>query len=76
MTRLTLIDLNPVELNDYPFMFSLDKCNGICNADDDLFAKTFVPSDTKDINVKVFHMITMINEAKTLVKHASYNFKW
>ena len=48
MTRLTLIDLNPVELNDYPFMFSLDKCNGICNADDDLFAKTYVPSNTKD----------------------------
>ena len=30
ITRLTLIDLNPVELNYYPFMISLDKCNGSC----------------------------------------------
>ena len=28
MIRLTLIDLNPAELNYYPFMISLDKCNG------------------------------------------------
>ena len=29
MIILTLIDLNPAELNYYPFMISLDKCNGI-----------------------------------------------
>ena len=27
--RLTLIDLSPVELKYYSFIFSLDKCNGI-----------------------------------------------
>ena len=31
MVRLTLIDLNPVELKYYPFMISLDKCTGIFN---------------------------------------------
>ena len=36
MTRTTLIDLNPIEINNYPFMISLDKCNGRCNAVDDL----------------------------------------
>ena len=37
MTRLTLIALNPVKLNYYPHMISLDKCNGSCNnAVDDL----------------------------------------
>ena len=53
MTISTLIDFNSVELNYYPFMISLDKCNGIFNAADDLSMKTCVPSETKDVNVKV-----------------------
>ena len=31
MIRPTFIDLNLVELKYYPFMISLDKCNGSCN---------------------------------------------
>ena len=31
-----LNELNPVELNYYPLMISLDKCNGSCNSLDDL----------------------------------------
>ena len=31
MIRTTLIDLNPVQLNYYPFLISLDKCSGSCN---------------------------------------------
>ena len=31
MLRPTLTDLNPPELKYYPFMISLDKCNGSCN---------------------------------------------
>ena len=30
MIRPNLIDLDPVELNYYPFMICLDKCNGSC----------------------------------------------
>ena len=33
----TFIDLNPFELNHYPFMISLGKCNGNCNVVNDLF---------------------------------------
>ena len=36
MTRYTLIDLNSIELNYYPFIISLDKCNSSCNAINDL----------------------------------------
>ena len=39
MARPALIDLNPIELNCYSFMISLDKCNGSCNATDDLSTK-------------------------------------
>ena len=38
-TRLTLIDLDSVQLSYYPFMISLDKCNGRCNSFDDLSTK-------------------------------------
>ena len=75
MIRPTLIDLNPVELNYLSFMISLDKCNGSCNAVDDLPTKICVPSETKDMNDKKCNMITRINEVKTLVKHNSYRFK-
>ena len=58
MVRPTLIDLNPVELKYYPFMISLDKCNGSCNV---LSPKKCVLKETKDVNVKVFNMITNKN---------------
>ena len=37
--------------------------------------KVCVPSKTKGINVNVFNIITRINEAKTLLKHVSYDCK-
>ena len=55
-----------VELNYYPFMFSLDKCSGSCNAADDLSTKICVPSKAKD-NVQVFNMIARINEAYVIL---------
>ena len=69
MNRPTLIDLNPIELNYYPFMFKLDKCNGSCNDVNDLSAKICVLSKTKDVNVKVFNTIIKKNKAKTLAEH-------
>ena len=75
MTRPTLIDLNPIKLNYYPFMISLDKCSGSCNVVDNLSTKICVLSKTKDINFIVFHMITRINEAKTLDTNISCDCK-
>ena len=68
MTRQALIDLNAYELNLYPFMIGLDKCNESCNAVNDLSSKIFVPSKTKDVNVKVFNVIKKINETKNVGK--------
>ena len=75
MIRLILLGLNTVEFNYYPFMINLDKCNGSSNVVNDLSTKIFVPSNTKDINVKVFNVIKKINEAKTSVKHDSCDCK-
>ena len=72
MVRPTLIDLNLVELKYYPFIISLDKCNGSCNV---LSPKIHVPKETKNINGKVFNIITNKNEAKRMAKHISYDCK-
>ena len=69
--RPTLFDLNPMELNFYPFRLIVDKCKGSFNAIDDLFTKIYVLSETKNANVKIFNMILTINELKALVKHIS-----
>ena len=60
----TLIDLNPIDLNYYPFMVSLDKCSGDCNASNDLSTKICVSRKTKDVNVEAFNLITKIHEAE------------
>ena len=57
--RLTIIDLNPVELNYHPFMISLDKCNRWYNVVD-LSIKICALSETKGINAEVFNMIIRI----------------
>ena len=65
MAKRALIDLNHVQFNYYPFMISLDGCDGSCNnAIDDLSVKVCVPRKTKCINVEVFNMKTRINAAK------------
>ena len=68
MVRPTLIYMNPVELKYYPFMISLNKCAGSCNA---LSPKICVPKETKGINVKAFNMITKKDEVKAMTEHIS-----
>ena len=71
MVKPIVIALNPVELNNYPLLIILDKCNVSCNAVDDLFTKIYVISKAKDVNVKVFNIMKKRNEEKTLIKHIS-----
>ena len=53
-------------------MISLDECSGSSN---DFSAKTCLPKETKDINVKAFNIITNKNEAKAMAKHISSDCK-
>ena len=68
MVRPTRIDLNLIELNYYPVMISLDKCNGSCNVVDNLSTKICVPRETKNLLmnkiVKELNMITRVNVQK------------
>ena len=65
MIRTFLTDLSPVELNSYSFMINLGKCNGSFNAAGDLNLQKYVFRVKPDLNVKIFNMITKINEVNT-----------
>ena len=68
MVRPTHIDMNPFELKYHPFMISLNKCTESCNVSS---PKIYVPKETKDINVKLFNMITNKDKDKAMAEHIS-----
>ena len=51
-----LINLNPIELKYYPYIITLDKCNGICNTFTVISDKICVPNkyETSSLNVSKF----------------------
>ena len=69
---VALIDLNLIELKYYPFMISLDTCNGSCNV---ISPKICVPRKKKDINVKVFNRMANKDEAEAMTEHISCDCK-
>ena len=80
MIQPTLINLHPNEytqgLHYYPFTVNLDRCVGSCNPFNDLLNRLYVADKTEDLNVRVFNMITGINESRTLTKHVSCNCEY
>lgn len=67
ITRLSFIDLDSIELSQYPFMISLEKCYKSYSTLDDSSATICVPNKTDDVNVSVSNMIIEIAEAKRLL---------
>ena len=69
MTQPTPINLHPNEYNQnfhyYPFAIRLDRCVESCNTVNELSNKVCVPKKTGDLNLRVFNMITGINDSKT-----------
>ena len=53
----------------YPFSIKVNKCGESCNGINDPYAKLFVPNIIKNINVKVFNLMSRINETKHLTWH-------
>lgn len=53
----------------YPFLVSLDRCIKSWNTFDGLSNKVCISNKTEDLNLRVFNMVTEINESKTLTKY-------
>ena len=65
MTRPTLIYLNPDELLFYPFIISLDRCDGSCNTSENLFGRICASRKIGDVNFEAFSIKKEIHESKT-----------
>ena len=47
-----------------PFSISVNKCSGCCNNINDPYAKQCVPTSIKNINVRVFNLMSRSNKTR------------
>ena len=59
--RPEIININSNEPVFYPFSIKTSKCSGSCNNINDPYAKICLPDDVKDLNVKVFNLMSRAN---------------
>ena len=62
--RPELININSNNPIFYPFSIKINKCSGNCNNINNPYAKTCVPDVIKDLNVKVFDLMSRTNETR------------
>ena len=53
----------------YPFSIKVNKCNGNCIDINDPYAKYCVPDSVKNLNLKVFNLMTLTNETRHIKWH-------
>ena len=72
MARPKIIQTNANEPVFLPLSIKVNKCGGDCNTINDPMAKLFVPDIVKDMNIKVFNMLSRINETRKIVWHETF----
>ena len=75
-TRKKIISINHNEPVFYPFSIKVKKCSGSCNIINDPYAKLCVPDVVKNINVKVFNLMSFTNQTKHIKWHKTCKFKY
>ena len=67
--RPEIINVNSDEPVFYPFSIKANKCGGSCNNINDPYAKMCVPDVVKNLNVKVFDLMSRTNETRRIEWH-------
>ena len=67
--RPKIVDVNNNEPVFYPYSVKVNKCSGNGNIINDPYAKLCVLDIIKDINVKVFNLMSRINETRQIMWH-------
>ena len=68
-TRPQIVNVNSNNPIFYPFSIKISKCSGNCNNINDPYAKICVPDVIKDLNVKVFNLMSRTNETRHIQWH-------
>ena len=67
--RPEIVNINSNNPIFYPFSIKVNKCNANCNNINDPYAKTYVLVSVKNLNVKIFNLLTLINETRHIKRH-------
>ena len=73
--RPEIVNINSNEPVFYPFSIKTSKCSGSCNNINDPYAKICVPDVVKDLNVKVFNLMSRTNETIRIKSHEKCKYK-
>ena len=73
--KAKIIDINSNELLFYPYSIEVNKCSGSCNDINDPNTKLCVPNVVKNINVKIFNLMSKTNETKHINWHETCKCK-
>ena len=74
-TRTKIINTKTKELVFYPFSIKENKCSGSCNNINDPYINLCVPDVVKNINVKVFNLLSWSNQTKEIEWHVNCKCK-
>ena len=74
-TRQDVININSNQTLYYPYSILVNKCSGTCNNINYPYAKLCVPDVVKDINVKVFNLMSRTNETRYIGWHKTWRCK-
>ena len=67
--RPEIVNINSNDPIFYPFSIKINKCSGKCNNINNPHAKICVPDVIKDLNVKVFNLMSRTNETRFIKWH-------
>ena len=68
-TRPKIININNNEPVFFHYCIKVNKCSGNCNNINNPYAKLCIPDMVKSINVKVFNLMSRINETRQRLWH-------
>ena len=67
--RPEIININSSKPLFYPYTIKVNKCSGSCNNINDPYSKLCVPDVVKNMNVKVFNLMSRTNETTHIKWH-------
>ena len=73
--RSEIINVKTNEPMFYPYSITINKCKGSCNTINDPYTKLCVSNTIKNINVKVFNLMSRNNETRHIEWHKSCKCK-
>ena len=73
--RSEIINVKTNEPMFYPYSITINKCKGSCNTINDPYTKLCVSNTIKNINVKVFNLMSRTNETRHIEWHKSCKCK-